>query len=116
MTDPFGLNECEIDKPDWSRTRHDGYTTQQHVELHNVDDLTKPKHGVFSDDGFTQTNDAWTNKEPPVTQPNGNDKYVISSPEAGLEGGFRGSGDVLNNVTIITEGGTNKIVTAFPSK
>ncbi|MGE7951558.1 hypothetical protein [Lysinibacillus xylanilyticus] len=40
----------------------------------------------------------------------------LSSPEAGLEGGSRESGDILNNVTIITEGGTNKIVTAFPSK
>ncbi|MEK4424980.1 hypothetical protein [Solibacillus sp. FSL K6-1523] len=55
-------------------------------------------------------------KETPVTQPNGNDKYVIPSPEAGLEGGSRGLGDILNNVTIITEGGTNKIVTAFPSR
>jgi len=31
---------------------------------------------------------AWTNKGTSVTQSNGNnDKYVIHSPEAGLEGG-----------------------------
>ncbi len=41
---------------------------------------------------------AWTNKGTSVTQSNGNDKYVIPTPEAGLEGG------------------TNNIVTAFPSK
>ena len=33
-----------------------------------------------------------------------------------LEGGRLGSGDILDKITIITEGGTNKVVTAYPSK
>ena len=50
------------------------------------------------------------------TQNNGNDKYLIPVPESGLKGGRLGSGDILDKITIITEGRTNKVVTAYPSK
>ena len=36
--------------------------------------------------------------------------------QRGLEGGRLGSVDILDKITIITEGGTNKVVTAYPSK
>ena len=115
--DVFGL-DCENNELDWTRERLDGLTTIEHVELDNNDNRRKKYHGVFADDAITQTNKAWENKELGTveTQNNGNDKYLIPVPESGLEGGRLGSGDILDKITIITEGGTNKVVTAYPSK
>jgi RHS repeat-associated protein len=114
--DIFGLVGCEID---WSRRRGDGDTSEQHVRKHEVDNGTKPKHGVFADDAIDTTNSAWDRVQSEgiegTRQPNGNDIYVVPYMEAGLQGGSSGDASILNNVTIITEGGTNKIVTAFPS-
>jgi|GEM_PF-3980854 hypothetical protein len=52
----------------------------------------------------------------PIRQKNGNDVYVIPYKNAGTEGGAKGTGETVNYVRIVTEGGTNKIVTAFPVK
>lgn len=41
--------------------------------------------------------------------------YVIPFANAGYAGGIGGQGENLNSVTIITEGGTNRIVTSYPS-
>jgi RHS repeat-associated protein len=111
--DIFGLAPLS-----YSRSRRDGMTTEQHIRLHEVNDLTKPKHGVFSNDSITMTNNAWNNGNhgvTPIRQANGNDKYVIPFPGAGTEGGYSGSGGTLNSITIITEAGTNNVITSFPS-
>lgn len=133
--DPIGLRSGEtnfysyVDNPNWwidvfgltplsySRIRHDGMTTEQHVRLHEVDNLSKPKHGVFNGDAIDITNDAWANRAgvTPIRQSNGNDIYVIPCSNSGIEGGNAGSGNTLDSVTIITEGGTNNVVTSFPS-
>jgi RHS repeat-associated protein len=103
---------------DWSRVNHRGETASQHVNLHGTNDLNKPMHGVFNGNPINITNNAWRNKGniQPVRQANGNDLYVIPVPNAGTQGGLRGNGTTLNNVSIITVGGTNRIVTSFPSQ
>ena len=82
-------------------------------ELNN---LKKENHGVFIGDPVSVTNFAWINKGDikPVLQ-SGVDVYVIPYERAGISGGYAGQGSILNNVTIITKRGTNKIITAFPS-
>ncbi len=102
---------------DWSRINYKGETASQHVSLHNMDNTLKPLHGVFNGSAETITNAAWKNKGniQPIRQKNGNDLYIIPYLNAGYEGGGEGSRSTLNNVSIITIGGTNKLVTAFPS-
>lgn len=42
--------------------------------------------------------------------------WRIPYPNAGLAGGKNDYGDILNYVEIITEKGTNKIITGYPAK
>jgi filamentous hemagglutinin len=42
------------------------------------------------------------------------DIYLIPRPNSGYAGGFSGQLQNLDTVTIITQGGTNKIITGFP--
>jgi len=80
--------------------------------------LNKPFHGVFTGDAETLTNQAWANQGDikPIRQDNGNDMYLIPFKNAGYEGGAKGSKIELDKITIITVGGTNKVVTAYPSQ
>jgi RHS repeat-associated protein len=101
----------------WSRINSQGQTASEHVELHGVNNLQKREHGVFYGNPIRVTNEAWENKGSllPIRQDNGNDFYCIPRPNSGYSGGYSGQGTTLNNVTIITKGGTNKVVTSYPS-
>jgi filamentous hemagglutinin len=43
------------------------------------------------------------------------DIYVIPRANAGYQGGFSGQGQNLNNVVVITEKGSTKIITGYPA-
>jgi len=101
---------------DWSIvSRRTGETRVEHVQLHEVNNLLKPDHGVFYGNSVNRINDAWANKgsTSPITQGNV-DLYIITSQNAGYAGGYRGQGQNLNTITIITKTGTNQIITGFP--
>jgi|GEM_PF-722084 len=102
---------------DWSIVSKNGETRQDHVGLHGEQNLQKKSHGVFYGDPVTITNDAWNIGQRtgvvPITD-KGVDIYVIPRPNSGYDGGFAGQRTNLNTVTIITQRGNNKIITAFP--
>lgn len=83
---------------------------------HGFDNLGKPIQGVFADDPISTVEQAWQNANgiSPTVGGNGNWNYSIPYPEAGLQGGYNGTADILNKVRIVTEPGCNKVVTAFP--
>ena len=78
--------------------------------------MLKKDHGVFYGDPIEVTQKAWGNKGDiiPISD-KGVDIYHIYRPNAGYAGGYAGQGQNLNFVTIITESGTNRIITAYPS-
>ena len=77
--------------------------------------MSKPDHGVFYGNSVDRINEAWANKGniQPIRQ-GSVDIYVIPSKNAGYAGGFAGQGQNSDTVTIITQTGTNKIITGFP--
>jgi hypothetical protein len=103
-------------KLDWTIVNKRGETRNQHVMKHDHNNLQKKRHGVFKGDSIKTTNSAWKQRAgiKPITK-DGLDFYIIPYLNAGFEGGYAGQGNVLNNVTIITEAGTSKIITSFPS-
>jgi hypothetical protein len=103
-------------KLDWTIVNKRGETRSQHVMKHDHNNLQKKRHGVFKGDSIKTTNSAWKQRAgiKPITK-DGLDFYIIPYLNAGFEGGYAGQGNVLNNVTIITEAGTSKIITSFPS-
>jgi RHS repeat-associated protein len=102
---------------DWGSYVRKGEKREEHVMLHATDNLDKSLHGIFNGDPIQMTNDAWANKgniEPILDR--GDDVYYIPYENAGIEGGARGSGETLNYIKVVTVTGTNKIITAYPSK
>ncbi len=102
-------------KLDWSIVSKKGETRLEHVAKHEVNDLTKPSHGVFYGDSANVTNNAWANRGSikPITD-NGVDIYHIPYGNAGYAGGYGGQLQNLNHVTVMTQEGTNKLITAYP--
>ena len=103
---------------DWSIIGKAGETRAAHINAqHGNLNLQKPSQGVFYGDPVAVTNDAWaiaqTQGIKPITA-NGVDIYVIPRPNSGYAGGYKGVGDNLNSVTILTEPGTSKIITSYP--
>ncbi len=83
--------------------------------MHEVNDLSKPSHGVFYGDSTSTINKAWNNRGNGYMISEGNtDLYIIPYQNAGYAGGYGGQGNNLNYVTIITQKGTNNIITGFP--
>lgn len=92
-----------------------GETRVEHVKLHESNDLTKQSHGVFYGNSQNTINSAWQNKSKGIKISEGNtDMYIIPHENAGYAGGFGGQRNNLNTVTIITQKGTNNIITGFP--
>lgn len=92
-----------------------GETRKAHVVLHEVNDLSKPSHGVFYGDSVSTINKAWDNRANGYMLSEGNtDLYVIPYQNVGFSGGYGGQGNNLNYVTIVTQKGTNNIITGFP--
>lgn len=92
-----------------------GETRRAHVALHETNDLSKPSHGVFYGDSVSTINKAWDNRANGYMLSEGNtDLYIIPYQNAGFAGGYGGQGNNLNYVTIVTQKGTNNIITGFP--
>lgn len=103
---------------DWSIVSKTGETRAAHINAqHGNLNLQKPFQGIFYGDPVAVTNDAWaiaqTQGIKPITA-NGVDIYVIPRANSGYAGGYKGVGDNLNSVTILTEPGTRKIITSYP--
>ncbi len=103
---------------DWSRTNPAGESAIDHVNLHGVDDLTKPTHGVFVGNPILTTESAWAQAAvagtTPVLQPNGKIRYDVDmGAPIGWQGGFNGSGAPLSTVRIVTTP-SGQVVTSFP--
>ncbi len=115
--DPSGYNKHTDKDLDWSIVSgKTGETRVDHVNLHGNNNINKADHGVFYGDPVTTTNNAWKNKGDimPTTN-NGADVYVIPYNNVGYSGGYTGTGQNLNNITIVTKSNTNEIITAYPS-
>ena len=83
--------------------------------MHEKNDLSKPSHGVFYGDSVSTINKAWDNRANGYMLSEGNtDLYIIPYQNAGFAGGYGGQGNNLNYVTIVTQKGTNNIITGFP--
>ncbi len=92
-----------------------GETRIQHVRLHEVNDLSKPLHGVFNGDSETIVNNAWKNSsKAKVKIKSGTTEYIIPYKNAGWQGGSQGSGKALNHVMIVVEKNSNNIISAYP--
>ena len=105
---------------DWSRISvRTGGDAAEHVTLnHGTLSLTKPNQGVFYGDPVASVEDAWAiaqqNGLKPVTVGN-RDIYVVPRANSGYAGGMSGQLENYNHVTIITEAGTPRVVTGYPS-
>jgi hypothetical protein len=103
---------------DWSVVSKTGESRSAHINAqHGNLNLQKPSQGVFYGDPIAVTNDAWAIAQSQGIKPitaNGVDIYVIPRPNSGYAGGYKGVGDNLNSVTIITEPGTSKMITSYP--
>jgi hypothetical protein len=105
---------------DWSRiSARTGGDAAEHVALnHGTLSLTKPNQGVFYGKPVSAIEDAWSLAQQsgvkPVTVGN-RDIYVVSRPNSGYRGGMGGQLNNLDHVTIITEAGTQRVVTGYPS-
>ena len=105
------------DKINWEAvvSKKTGETRVEHVKLHESNDLSKLSHGVFYGNSQNTINNAWKNKSNGIKISEGNtDMYIIPYENAGYSGGLGGQGNNLNTVTIITQKGTNNIITGFP--
>jgi len=105
---------------DWSRiSARTGGDAAEHVTLnHGALSLTKPNQGVFYGNPVSTIEDAWAiaqqNGLKPVTVGN-RDIYVVPRQNSGYAGGMGGQLENYNHVTIITEAGTSRVVTGYPS-
>ena len=92
-----------------------GETRVEHVKLHESNDLTKAEHGVFYGEAKNTIEKAWENRTNGYMITSGNkDIYIIPYENVGYAGGYGGQGNNLNYITIITQKGTNNIITGFP--
>ena len=105
---------------DWSRTSpRTGGDAAHHVKVnHGNMNLGKPQQGVFyGNDPVGVVDDAWAAAQrqgiKPVTVGN-RDIYTLPRPNSGYAGGMGGQLQNLDNITLITEQGTTRTVTAFP--
>lgn len=105
---------------DWTRiSARTGGDAAEHVALnHGSLRLSKPTQGVFYGNPVSTVEDAWAiaqrNDLKPVTVGN-RDIYVVPRPNSGYAGGIGGQLENYNHVTIFTETGTNRVITAYPS-
>jgi RHS repeat-associated protein len=107
---------CEL--LDMSGVKPDGETRIQHLKKHEVNDLQKDVgyHGVFYGNSVRVANEAWNKRKTDGFSFNEGNKtiHIINMPNAGYQGGFKGQGQNLNRVKIVTYKNTNKLVSAYP--
>lgn len=103
------------DELDWDWDS--GVDRKKHVELHENQDESKKKHGVFYGKAVATINDAWKKRGSGTKVTEGNsDKYTIPYEDAGYPGGEDGKFlyKKFQYVIIITQTGTYKIITGYP--
>ena len=97
---------------DWSSYRI------SHVREHMNPNISKLEHGVFYGNPIEVTNEAWAIAQEQNIRPiliGGRDHYIIPRANSGFASGAIGNRENLNHVLLITEHGTNQIVTSLPS-
>ncbi len=97
---------------DWSTYRI------SHVKEHMTPNVSKLEHGVFYGNPIEVTNEAWVIAQEQNIRPiliGGRDHYIIPRANSGFASGAIGNRENLNHVLLITEHGTNQIVTSFSS-
>jgi RHS repeat-associated protein len=127
--DPLGLTACDegigaartnsaSSTLDWSIVSKSGESRVAHVNAqHGTLNLQKPTQGVFYGDPVNALDDAWRIAQQQGIKPiasGGVDLYVVPRANSGYAGGYLGQRQNLDTVTIITETGTNKIITGYP--
>jgi hypothetical protein len=104
---------------DWKRVGRDGRNAAAHVlDNHGNLKLSKEVQGVFYGHPIDVVENAWLSIDKlgikPIKMGN-RDVYIIPRGNTGYAGGYSGQLENFDHITIITETGTNKVVTAFPS-
>ncbi len=107
---------------DWSIVKQStGETRAAHVQLHNVDNLNKPDHGIFYADGIPLVEEAWQKaiaEGLSKTNGGGTDELIVDMGRAvGRAGGSNAANQPIEyfyKIKIVFESGTNKLITAFP--
>jgi transcription elongation factor Elf1 len=105
---------------DWTvvvpiKGKYKGENRYDHVRRHNVDDTTKPNHGIFKEDGVATTNAAWNRAQDLGLKPNSAGELIVPMGETvGISGGALGTGLPLNSVRILVQPTTNNIITSMP--
>lgn len=114
-----GVIAAERTGLDWGRiSRRTGGDTAEHIRMnHGSLSLTKPAQGVFYGKPISVVEDAWSIANQsgmrPVTIGN-RDFYIVPRANSGYAGGMGGQLENLDHVTIITEAGSSRVVTAHP--
>ena len=69
---------------------------------------------MFYGDSVSTINKVWNNRSNGYMLSEGNtDLYIVPYQNTGFSGGYGGQGNNLNHVTIVTQKGTNNIMTEF---
>jgi hypothetical protein len=105
---------------DWGRiSKRTGGDAAHHVTVNNgSSSLTKPNQGVFYGNPVATIEDSWAIAKREVIEPvtvGNRDIYVVPRPNSGCAAGMAGQRGNFDHVTIITEAGTSRSVTGYPS-
>lgn len=101
---PMAASSC-ITKFDWSISHHDN---------HLQDDTSKQLHGIFSQSAYNYLPKLVPSNAYQVNSSGTNYTYVYRYNNAGTQGGYAGTGEVLNRIMVVTSGASAKVITAYP--
>ncbi|GFM66098.1 hypothetical protein PSCICJ_22160 [Pseudomonas cichorii] len=101
-----------------TKGKYKGQSREDHVRLHNVDNPSKPQHGVFYGDGVDLTNEAWKKAQTDGIKPDATGTLnVPMSKMVGRSGGGEADlGKLFYNLEIKLVPGTNKIITSYTTE
>ncbi|MFJ9317332.1 RHS repeat-associated core domain-containing protein [Pimelobacter simplex] len=106
---------------DWSIVSNAGETRAAHVALHEAENASKMAHGVFIGDSEALTNKAWSIAQARGITPLREGGVDIYRVPMGRNVGYAGGGNAgemagvpHRTIEIITRGGTNELITAYP--
>jgi RHS repeat-associated protein len=137
--DPLGLFACDTSSPprfsvgangtthdmsnlDWSIVSKSGETRADHIALHEAPNSNKAHHGVFvGGDSQSLTSEAWSIVRADEISPTRDGTADIYIVDMGRNVGYAGGADAASlagvpheHIRILTIGGTNQVITAFP--
>ncbi|GAB3851826.1 hypothetical protein GCM10028801_01950 [Nocardioides maradonensis] len=106
---------------DWSLVSKAGETRAAHVALHEAENVSKMAHGVFLGDSQALTNEAWSIAQSRGIAPISEGGVDIYRVPMGRNVGYAGGANAWEmaevphrTIEIITRGGTNELITAYP--